>query len=91
MEAQDIFRCLLDLAERLKLPIRQAPAGPAGSHPGGAVVLLKGLRVVFLDPDAALGDRMAVLAAALSDCPEIGGMFVPPEIRALFHLPGDEG
>jgi hypothetical protein len=90
MEAQDQFQFLLNLAERLKLPIRQAPAGPAGSHPGGAVVLLKGLRVVFLDPDAALGDRMAVLAAALSDCPELNGMFLPPEIRALFGHDGDE-
>lgn len=90
MEAQDMFRCLLDLAERLKLPIRQAPAGPAGSHPGGAVVVLKGERVVFLDPDAALGDRVAVLAAALSDSPDLAGMFLPPEIRAVIHSDGGD-
>ena len=86
MEAQDQFQFLLNLAERLKLPIRQAPAG---SHPGGAVVVLKGQRLVFLDPDAALGDRVAVLASALSDSPELEGMFLPPEIRALIHA-GDE-
>lgn len=89
MEAHDQFQFLLNLAERLKLPIRQAPAGPDGTHPGGAVVVLKGEKLVFLDPDAALGDRVAVLACALSDHPELEGMFLPPEIRALLDG-GDE-
>jgi hypothetical protein len=88
MEAHHQFQFLLNLAERLKLPIRQVPAG---SHPaGGAVLVLKGQRVVFLDFDGALGDRVAVLAAALSDSPELEGMFLPPEIRALLHAPDEE-
>ena len=89
MEAHEQLQFLLNLAERLKLTIRQAPAGPAGSHPGGAVVVLKGERIVFIDPDAPLGDRVAVLASALSDNSELEGMFVPPEIRELLR-PGDE-
>jgi hypothetical protein len=90
MEAHDQLQFLMNLAERLKLPIRQAPAGPAGSHPGGAVVVLKGERIVFLDPDAALRDRIDVLACALSDCPELAGMFLPPEIRALLRTSDEE-
>lgn len=85
MEAHDQFQFLLNLAERLKLPIRQAPAAPAGSHPGGATVVLKGVRVVFLDPDAALRDRIDVLAGALARSPELEAMFLPPEIRALLR------
>jgi len=77
------LRAMLDLAESAGIAIRRCPAGdaPAGGHPGGALVRLKGREILFLDPAASVADRIAVVAAALRGRDEVENAYLPPEIR----------
>ena len=79
---------MMDLAEELGVEIRRVVnTGEPTEHPGGAVIRLKGNAIIFLDPTAAKGDQIAVLAAALAGRTELADRFLPPEIRALLDNP----
>lgn len=75
---------LMDIAQDLGLEVRNVPgSGLPDSHPGGAVIRLKGRPVVFLDPSAALPEQIDVLAAALRKEPALEQRFIQPEIRQI--------
>lgn len=75
---------LMDLAQDVGLEVRQVPgSGEPDTHPGGAVIRLKGKAVVFLDPSAALPEQIEVLARALRSQPSLQQRFVQPEIRQI--------
>ena len=74
------LRALLDLAESIGITVRRQPAAH-GAHPAGALVRLGNREMLFLDPSAAVGDRIAVVASALAGRTEIEDVFIPPEIR----------
>jgi len=92
MDEHAQLRALLDLAESVGITVRRAPAGrvddEVGAHPGGALVTLRGREMLFLDPTAAVADRIAVAAAALAGREEIEGAFIPPELRELIDSAG---
>ena len=82
------LQALLELAESVGLAVRYAARAEAASFegsPGGALVKLRGREILFLDSAAALGDRIAVAAAALKGRPRIEEVFIPPEIRELIE------
>ena len=74
---------LLDLAEQLGLTVRLMPPSAEGEHPGGALVRLRGREVLFLDAQAGVADRLAVVARALAGRAEVEDRFLPPELREL--------
>lgn len=76
---------LTELAEQIGLPVRISPAADATSHPGGAVVRLRGQDVLFLDPGGSTADQLAVLAAALKDHPALEDRFVKPSLREIIE------
>ncbi len=87
MDVSQQLTALIDLAESLDIPLRAAPGrtefDSQKDSAGGAVVTLKGKRIVFLDPAAPPVDQIAVLVEALRDRPELAHRFLPPEIREL--------
>ena len=91
MDEYGQLRFLLDLAEELGVTVRRAPAAPpeapdsAGAHPGGALVKLRGREILFLDPSAAVSDRIAVVASALAGRDEL------EEIRERIEWVGPAG
>jgi len=94
MDEYTQLRFLLDLAEELGVTIRRAPGSPAepsdraAGHPGGALVNLRGRAILFLDPSAAVSDRIAVVASALAGREELEERFLPPEIRERIERAG---
>ncbi|MFP4140548.1 MAG: hypothetical protein ACOCVI_02015 [Planctomycetota bacterium] len=76
---------LAELAEQVGLPVRISPAADASSHPGGAVVRLRGQDVLFLDPAASTADQLAVLVGALRDHPGLDDRFVKPSLRDIIE------
>jgi hypothetical protein len=80
METMRLLECLTDLADELGIAIRSMPGG---GDSAGAVVTLKGRRVVFLDPSAAPAEQIAVIASALAGRSELQDRFLPPEVREL--------
>jgi len=74
------LRALLDLAESVGITVRRRPPDDQ-PHAAGALVRLAGRELLFLDPSAAVADRIAVVAAALAGRGEIEDVFLPPEIR----------
>ena len=86
MDASQQLSTLIELAESLGIDIRQAPS--AGEldrqwNPGGALVLLKGKEILFLDSGAAVADQLSALAGALRGRRQLQERFLPPEIRQL--------
>jgi len=85
---------LTDLAESLGIVVRQGPPGgdSAGSRrPGGALVRLKGVEILFLDPSAAPEDHISVVAGALAGRAELADRFIPPAIRQLIEQAAADG
>ncbi|MBN1555828.1 MAG: hypothetical protein JXA11_13885, partial [Phycisphaerae bacterium] len=82
---------LIDLAERVGIVIRRAPASTLESseHPGGAWVRLRGKEMLFLNPAASTADQMNVAVEALRGRAELADQFIPPELRDLLDAPGD--
>jgi hypothetical protein len=80
MDSMRLLECLMDLAEELGISVRRMPAG---ADSAGAVVMLKGRQVVFLDASSAPSEQIAVLAAALTGRGELRDRFLPPEVREL--------
>ena len=81
MDASGKLSTLLELAEECGITIRQAPAAVDDSHPGGALVRLRGREMLFLDPGAAVADQINVVAAALRGREALSDRFLPPEVR----------
>jgi len=82
MDLQAKLAMLMDLAESVGIPIRRVPRGTdLADGRGGAVVRLRGITMVFLDPLASPADQISVLAEVLRDREEIQNRFLPPEIR----------
>ena len=82
------LRFLLDLAESLGVDVRRMPAGDRPedvTRAGGDLVRLRGRDILFLDPRAAVTDRLAAVAAALAGRRELADRFLPPEIRVLLN------
>ncbi len=89
MDENGQLRALLDLAESIGIQVRRAPPPGAGEgfddHPGGALVRLRAQEILFLDPAAAVADRIAVVAAALRGRKELEDVFLPPAVRELLE------
>lgn len=82
---------LIDLAERLGIVIRRAPAAMEYSeHPGGAWVRLHGKDMLFLNPVAPVKDQINVAVETLRSRAELADQFIPPELRDLLDLPANE-
>ncbi|HAU38446.1 MAG TPA: hypothetical protein DCX07_12125 [Phycisphaerales bacterium] len=89
MEQYSILSELVDLAETLGMTVRRAPSGDGSStHPGGAIVKLKGREILFLDPSAPVADQIDVVALALRGRAEIENRFLAPELRAAIDQAG---
>lgn len=86
MDTYSQLSALLDLAEEIGLSVRLMPAAADGSdHPGGAMVRMKGKEVLFLDSQASVADRLAVVALALSGRKELEDRFLAPELREIIE------
>ncbi len=86
------LEALLELAEQVGLSVRAFPAAAdGGDHPGGALAALRGRQVLFLNASAGVADRLAIVAAALADRPELQERFIPPELRAIIDDRGGRG
>ena len=83
MDAEAKLRALLDLAESVGITVRRVSVADDGDRSGGALVRLHGRAMLFIDPNAPVGDRLAVAAAALKGRSEIEDRFLPPELRRL--------
>ena len=81
------LRALLDLAESVSIEIRRTPAADSegAGHPGGALVKLRGREILFLDPTAAVAERIEVVASALRGRGELAEVFLPPQLRQLIE------
>ena len=77
MDAQQTVDMLLDLAEKLGIECRAAPL--AGS--GGAMALIKGKPVLFLDAEATPADQAHALGAALAKDDRLDDVFLVPQLR----------
>lgn len=90
MELHARLSALVELAESSGIDIRRVPsAGRSPEHPGGALVRLGRKEIIFLDPTASELEQIGVLAGALRGRDEIGGRFIPPEIREIIDQ-GDQ-
>ncbi|MFP4054666.1 MAG: hypothetical protein ACLFV7_12465 [Phycisphaerae bacterium] len=81
MDSYQTIAELVELAAELGVEVRRAPAGDPTSHPGGALVKLKGREVLFLEPAAGVADQLAVLAATLKGRPELEDRYLKPSLR----------
>lgn len=90
MDEETTLNQLLELAESMEIDVRSAPpASDFGSEsPGGAVVTLKGRRVVFLRAAAAPAEQIGVLAAALRGLDALEDIYLPPRLRELLWQDG---
>ena len=85
MEPYAQLAALLDLAEQLGITIRLMPSSTAEDETGGAIVRMKGKEVLFLNADAGVADRLAVVASALAGHPELENRFLAPELRDIIQ------
>ena len=85
MDSYAQLEALLDLAEQAGVTVRQMAGMAESDHPGGALVRLKDVEVLFLDPAAPVADQLAVAARALRGREEMAGRFIPPELRDLIE------
>ena len=83
MDAEVLAERLREAAESLGLGVRACPADS-----GGAVVLLRGRRVIFV-PDGALPTKkVAIIASALAQ-EDIEGVFLLPAVREAIERARD--
>jgi hypothetical protein len=91
MDENAILGFLVELAQSLLIDVRTCPHTAweytVSDHPGGALVRLKGKEILFLDSSATLADRTEAVVSALRGRDELEGIYLPPEIRALFERP----
>ncbi len=77
---------LTDLAERLGVEIRHV------RYEGeGGLCLIHGKEVLAINDGLDTPDRVAVMARALATVPEVDGVYVVPEVRALLDQYAHEG
>lgn len=76
---------LTELAEDIGWTVRVSPAADATSHPGGAIVRLRGKDMIFLDPGGSTADQLAVLAGALRGYPGLDERFIKPSLREIIE------
>lgn len=91
MDSASQLAALLDLAERMGIAVRRAPASAMESaeHPGGAWVRLRGKEMLFLNPVAPTVDQISAVVEVLKDRPELAEQFLPPDLRALLEGPSE--
>jgi hypothetical protein len=83
MDDQETLQRLIELADQLGIEVRRGPAMGDSTHPGGAVVRLRGREILMIDPSASVEDRIAAAAAALRGREALAEMFLPPVLREL--------
>jgi hypothetical protein len=88
MDSYQTIAELVELAAELGVEVRRAPAGDPSTHPGGALVTLKGKEVLFLDPSAGVADQLAVLAKTLQGRPELEDRYLKPSLREAIEGDG---
>lgn len=81
MDQQALFDELLDLAGRLGIEIRCVPLGGEG----GGLCRVREKRVLFIDTQAPLADRLARSAAGLIGQPDLDTSFILPELREFLE------
>ena len=84
---------LEELAESLGLSIRYEPIRldeELGNRPGG-VCLLKGQRLMIIDPHANLKEKIRILSEGIKQC-DLDRVYIRPALRELLdRLPGPKG
>ena len=86
MDAIAQLDSLLELAQSVGITVRRCPpAAEADSHPGGALIRLKGKEILFLDPSACAADQISVVAASLKGREGLEQRYLSPEIRAILE------
>ena len=73
------FNEMLELAQRLGIPVRHAKLGGAG----GGLACIKGKRQLFLDLDADPADQLEQTARALAGVAELETVYVRPDVREM--------
>ncbi len=83
MDEHAQLRVLLHLAETAGIAVRGAPpsAEEGGERSAGALVKLRGREILFLNADASVAERLALVASVLKGRPAVEDVFLPPEIR----------
>ena len=86
MDDRQIADFLEELAESLSFQIRYEPVRldeELGNRPGG-VCLLKCQRLIIIDPQASLKDRIRILSQGIKQC-DLNGIYIRPVLRELLE------
>jgi len=71
------INAIIEVFERLGIEVRQERLGGSG----GSLCRIRGRPVLFVDSDADAATRLDECAKALSQVPEVDGMYLSPELR----------
>ena len=86
MDWDEVESELIALAERLDIEVRRV------RYEGeGGLCVIGGRRVLMINDLLDLPDRVGVTAGALAGLPELGRMYIVPEVRDLLERHGMEG
>jgi hypothetical protein len=88
MEAAELMRALMDLADQAQLEVRVVGRAEAGeSPPGSAVCKVRGKLWVVLSANDPSDVQLEVLARALREnaAELVEGSYLPPAVRALLE------
>jgi hypothetical protein len=83
MDAQQLFDELVLVAERLGVEVRVEPFETPATM-GGGLCLVRGEKLVLIDRNATVPDRLAGLARAVSEL-ESEAVYMAPEARELIE------
>lgn len=88
MELGRLYAELVQAAGKIGLELREEPFETGLSEarvPRGGLCMVRGARVILVDTNAALPDRVAMLAVALSEV-DLDAVYLPPIVRATVAL-----
>jgi hypothetical protein len=88
MELGRLYAELVQAAGKIGLELREEPFETGLSEarvPRGGLCTVRGARVILVDTNAALPDRVAMLAVALSEV-DLDAVYLPPIVRATVAL-----
>jgi len=77
---------LADLARRLEIEVRHVRY-----EGGGGLCVIDGRRVLMVNDLADRAERVATMAEALAEAPELDDMYLVPEVRRFIERCTEEG
>ena len=95
MELGQLYQELCAAARKLGVEVRAEAFDPGlsdASRPRGGLCTIRGRRLILVDSRGSLPDRVATVAAALSQL-DLEGVYLPPIVRATigaYQPTGDE-